>query len=60
MWTTALVVTALSLPLQAPPAEGCDVVCVDAATLQFCDDGEVVTIDCADVETATHEPSAVA
>ena len=44
------------LPLQAPPAEGegegegCDVVCVDAATLQFCDDGLAVTLSCADVD----------
>jgi hypothetical protein len=37
---------------QGEGEDDCAVVCVDAATLSFCDAGEVVTLDCADVDVA--------
>lgn len=57
MWSAAVVIcAALLAPAQGSDDDGaddgdaCDIVCVDTATLSFCDDGEVVTLPCADVD----------
>ena len=56
MWTTAIVIGAAVLTPGQGEGEGeidpCAVVCLDAATLTYCDADDVVSLDCADVDAS--------
>jgi hypothetical protein len=58
MWSAVVVISAALLASAQDthdddaPADDCDIVCLDDATLSFCDGGEAVTLACSDVDVA--------
>jgi hypothetical protein len=57
MWSAAVVISAALLASAQDTDDGvaaddCDIVCLDDATLSFCDGGEAVTLACGDVDVA--------